>query len=193
MKGQSNLIDFVLSILFSVIILVVVAALAYSFYRNALTQDVTKSLNEVTLQISDAILKVYQQGKQSTASPTSGTSVLLATVNLNLPAKISSRNYEIDFVPINPLYASLTNVSIGGLNESYILKTDGAKIVARTTDDPIITVTKDLPNVDINIQGNAVDGINASLQYYRYNSGGTVYDKITLGNQQIIIDISHIS
>lgn len=193
MKGQSNLIEFVLSVLFSIIVLVAVSAIIYAFYRNALAQDMTKSLNEVTLQMSDSILKIYQQGKQSTASPLNSTSVLIATVNMNLPTKISNRNYEVDLIPINPLYASIVNVSIGGINLTYVIKTDGAKIIARSTDDPKITVSKDLPNVAVNIQGSAINGLNATLQYYRYNFNGTVYDKILLGNPGIIVDINQIS
>jgi len=192
-KGQSQLIEYVLTILFSVVILIGVTALIYSFYNNAQKQDVQNSLNEISLEVSNAILKIYQQGKSSTANPANSTSVLIASVNLNLPQKISNKNYEIDLIRINPLFTSVINFTVGGINVTPSIQTSGAKIVAKTTEDPKITLTKDLPNIDVNVQGSAFNGQNATLKYYRYNFNGTVYDKIILGEQGIIIDITQIS
>lgn len=139
------------------------------------------------------MLKIYQQGKQSTASPGNMTSVLIGTANLNLPIKISNKNYEIDLVPMNPLFVTIANITSAGTNVTYAVQTGGAKIVVKSLDDPKITITKDVPNIDASIQGTLVDGQNATLQYYRYNFNGTVYDKIILGQQPIIIDISTAS
>lgn len=193
MKGQSELLEYVLTIFFSLIVLLAVSAIIYTFYRNALTQDATKSLNQVALQVSDSILKIYQQGKQSTASPPNASVVLIASVDLNLPTKISGKNYEIDLIPINPLFSSVINFTVNNKNILYTIQPGGAKIIVKTTEDPIIMITKDLPNIDVNFQGTTKDGLNATLNYYRYNYNGTVYDKILLGNQPFIIDITRIS
>jgi len=192
-KGQAELIEYTLTVLFSVIILISVAAIAYTFYNNALKQDMKKSMDEVALQLSNAILKIYQQGKQSTASPANSTSILIASVNLNLPAKISNRNYEVDLIRENPLFTSVINFTVGSVNVTPSILTSGAKIVVKTIDDPKIVSSKDLPNIDVNVQGTVFNGINATLKYYRYNYNGTSYDKIVLGEQGIIIDITEIS
>jgi len=192
-KGQTEIIEYTLTILFSVIVLIAVSAIIYSFYTNAQTQDTQKSLNEAVLAVSNTILKAYQQGKQSTASPANSTSILIASVNLNLPTKISNRNYEIDLLRINPIFTSIINFTVGGVNVTPVIQTSGAKIVAKTTENPVISVTKDLPNIDVNVQGSVYNGLNSTIRYYRYNYNGTVYDKIILGDQGIIIDISQIS
>jgi len=191
-KGQSSLVEYVLTIFFSLIILVAVSAIVYSFYNSVLKQDVSKSLNQIDLEVADAIFKIYQQGKTSTSSPAQSTSILLASINLNLPTKISNRNYEIDFMPLNPIFMTISNVTAAGKNVSIIIQSSGAKIIAKTTEDPQIVITKDLSNIDVDIQGIVNSGINATLKYYRYNFNGTVYDKIVLGEQSIIIDISQM-
>lgn len=192
-KGQSNLIEYVLTILFSVIILIAISAITYSFYNSVVKQDVSRSLNEINLQIAGAISKIYQQGKASISSPSNSTSILLASVNLNLPTKISGRNYEIDLLPMNPIFATISNVTSQGMNVTILIQSSGARIVAKTTDDPKIVVSKDITNIDVNMQGSVVNGRNSTLKYYRYNFNGTIYDKIVLGGQGIIIDITQMS
>jgi len=192
-KGQSQIIEYALSVLFSVIILIAVAGIIYSFYKNAQLRDAQRSLDEVALQVSNSILKIYQQGKQSPSSPANSTSILIASVNLNLPTKISNQNYEIDLLRINPIFTSLINFTVNGINVTPSIQTSGAKIVAKTLESPEISVTKDLPNIDVNVQGSVFNGRNGTLKYYRYNYNGTLYDKIVLGEQGIIIDITQIS
>jgi len=191
-KGQSNLIEYVLSIFLSLIILIAVSGIIYSFYTSALRQDTYKSLNAINLEISSTISKIYQQGKSSTSSPSGSTIILLASVNLDLPMKISGKNYEIDLLPLNPIFATVTNVTSNGANVTMLIQSSGAKIIAKTTDNPQVVVSKDLTNIDVNVQGSTVNGQNATLRYYRYNFNGTVYDKIVLGGQGIIIDITQM-
>jgi hypothetical protein len=185
--------EYILTIFFSLIVLLVVSSLIYAFYNSVLTQDITKSLNEINSEVSSAIYKVYQEGKVSTASPANSTSVLLATVNLNLPQKVTNRNYEVDLIPINPLFATIANVTSGGLNITTLIQGSGSKIVSKTTDDPKISISKDLANINANVQGTVLSGVNATLKYYRYNFNGIIYDKIILGEQGITIDINQMS
>jgi hypothetical protein len=192
-KGQSSLIEYILTILFSVIILIAISGIIYAFYNNILKQDISRSLNEINLQTADAISKIYQQGKASTSSPSNSTSILLASVNLNMPTKISGKNYEIDLFPLNSIFATINNVTSQGMNVTMLIQSSGAKIVAKTTEDPKIVVSKDITNIDVNIQGAVINGINSTLKYYRYNFNGTIYDKIILGEQGIIIDITQMS
>lgn len=192
-KGQSNLIEYVLTILFSLIILVAVSTIIYSFYNSVSKQDLTRSLNQIDLEVSSAIYKIYQQGKASSTSPANSTSVLLANVNLNLPTKVSNRNYEVDLVPLNPLFATVSNVTTGGVSVTTLIQSSGGKIVAKTIDDPKIVISKDLTNINANVQGMILNGKNATLKYYRYNFNGNIYDKIILGEQGIIIDINQMS
>jgi hypothetical protein len=150
-------------------------------------------LNQIDLEVSSAIYKIYQQGKASSTSPANSTSVLLANVNLNLPTKVSNRNYEVDLVPLNPLFATVSNVTTGGVSVTTLIQSSGGKIVAKTIDDPKIVISKDLTNINANVQGMILNGKNATLKYYRYNFNGNIYDKIILGEQGIIIDINQMS
>lgn len=193
MKGQSQFVSYTITILLSLIVVVAVSGIIYTFYNNSLNQDAQKSLNEATLIISNGILKIYQQGKQSTSSPANSTSILIASLNLNLPSKISNKNYEIDLLRINPIFTSIVNFTISGTNVTPSIQSSGAKIIAKTTEKPTISVSKDIPNIDANVQGSVVDGRNATLKYYRYNFNGAISDKIILGEQGIIIDITQIS
>lgn len=192
-KGQANLIEYVLTILFSVVILVSITFLVYSFYSNAIRADVEKELTELSIQIDDSIVKLYKGAKDSKAQPSNSSSILISDTDLNLPNQVSRRNYEIFLVSSNPIWANIINFTVGNRTISNVMKTSGAKIVARTTQNPYVTVEYDIPNIDVSVQGKSVNGDESKLRYYRYNFNGTVYDKIVLGSSDILVDITNIS
>lgn len=192
-KGQANLIEYVLTILFSVVILIGVTTLIYSFYSAAIRTDAEKGLRELSIQIADNILKLYKNAKDSKAQPSNSSSILIGEIDLSLPSQVSRRNYEIFLVSTNPIWVNVINFTIGGQNVSSITKTSGAKIVAKTTQNPFVTMEYDIPNIDVSVQGRSVNGADSKLRYYRYNFNGTVYDKIVLGSSDILIEITSIS
>lgn len=192
-KGQANLIEYVLTISFGVIILISVTAMIYSFYSTTIRTDAEKGLRELSIQTAENILKLYKSAKDSKAQPPNSSSVLISEIDLSLPSQVSRRNYEIFLVSTNPIWTNIINFTIDNQNVSSAMKTSGAKIVAKTTQDPFVTVEYDIPNIDVGVQGRSQNGVGSKLRYYRYNFNDTVYDKIVLGSSDILVDITSIS
>lgn len=192
-KGQANLIEYVLTIAFSVIIFISVTAMVYSFYSSISKADVERGLKEISIQTSETILRLYKSAKDSKAQPSNSSSILISDVDLNLPSQVSKRNYEIYLVSSSSAWTNLVNFTLGNQTVSEITKTSGAKVVAKTTQAPVVTVEYDVPNIDIDLQGRSENGVESKLRYYRYNFNSTVYDKIILGSPYILIDITGIS
>lgn len=191
-KGQAELVEYIMTIAIGLIILTVISTLSYGFYRNAVKADLEKGLTELTIQTDENILKLYKTGKTSKAQPSNSSSILISDVNLNLPSQISKRNYEIYLVGSNPVWLNLINFTLNEQNVSSVTKISGAKVVARTTQDPYVTVERNMPNIEVGVQGRSENGKDSKLTYYRYNANGTVYDKIVLGSS-ILIDVTNIS
>jgi hypothetical protein len=130
--------------------------------------------------------------KDSKAEPSNSSSVLIGETDLKLPAQVSGKNYEIYLVSSNIVWTNIINFTINNQNISTLTRPAKAKVLARTTQDPFVTSEKDIPNVDISVQGKSTNGDNTKLRYYRYNFNGTVYDKIVLGSSNILVDVTNI-
>jgi len=193
MKGQSRFVGYMLTVLLSVLVLVSISALVYGLYRTALEREVTAELTQMATQVKDNVIKIYESGKNSKIQPSNYTSVLITDIDLNLPDNVAKLNYEIDLITASSLYSYITAATIGGVNVSGVKDASLAKIIAKTTQDPIIKVEFDLPNIDIIIQGKVRNGLNDFLRYYKYNQNSTIYDTVILGQSDIIIRINSIS
>jgi len=191
MKGQAKYIEYILTILLGVIFLVIISSLIYVFYTTSLKQEIRESLKQIALQVSHNILEAYEAGKTLKAQPSNYTSILLNEMDLNLPSSVSRRNYEIFLVSANPVWSTI-NFTVENQSISPIIETPGAKIVAQTTQDPIVSVEHALPNIDVSVQGKSENG-RGELRYYRYNLNGTIYDTVILGEAEILIAITSIS
>jgi len=192
-KAQSDVISFTLTVLFGVIILVSITALVLAIYDAQLKTNIKTSLGQITVQVRDNVLKLYENAKKSESSPSNYTSILLGEIDMQLPPDVAKKNYEVALVGANPLFGTLQNLTIDNQTLVFVVTTPGAKIIAMTAQDPIILVETDIQNLDVGVQGSVLNGQNAVLKYYRYNVNGTVKDKITLGNPDILVDITKIS
>jgi hypothetical protein len=67
------------------------------------------------------------------------------------------------------------------------------RIIAETTQDPIVSVEYDVPSIDADLQGRTLDPQNATMRYYRYNPNGTITDVIVLGESSLIGQITALS
>ena len=67
-----------------------------------------------------------------------------------------------------------------------------AKVIAKTTQRPIITYEYDVPNVPIKLQGKYSSGDDDTLRLIRYNYNGVLEDTIILGNSTLVIGVSSI-
>lgn len=192
-KGQAEIIEYVIIILLSVFLLSSVSIVVYNIYYSNLKSEIKNNLDQITLTTADNIVKLYDQGKNSKATVAQDSSVKIAEINLNFPTTISGRNYEVILTEPNLVWQNIGNISIGGQEILPSLITPGAKIIARTLQDPQITVERDVPNIDISLQGRSKNGQDCVLSYYRYNSSAVITDKIVLGREEILIKIESIS
>jgi len=191
-KAQANLIQYVLVTLFSVLVLVSVSSIFYTFYTNSMKVEIRETLTQLAVQTSGSIVTIYNDAKSTKYSPANYTSIMIKEVDMKFPTSVSNRNYEISLVSPSQLWASLAAVTIGGKNVSVVPQTSGAKVVAKTTQDPKITVEYDIPNLDLDVMGTSKNGIDTSLKYYRYNINGTTYDIIVLSEAGILAKITGV-
>ena len=192
MKGQSRFVSYMLTVLFSILVLTSISALVYTVYRAALEREIRAELAQIATQTKDNLIKIYDSGKNSRIQPTNYTSALISEIDLNLPDSVAKLNYEVDLISASSLYSYLTAATIGGVNISGIKDASAAKVIAKTTQDPIVALEFDLPNLDINIQGKIRNGLNDVLRYYRHNQNSTIYDTVILGQSDIIIRVTDI-
>lgn len=192
MRGQSRLVSYMMTVLFSILVLTSISALVYTVYRAALEREVRAELTQIATQTKDNLIKIYDSGKNSKIQPINYTSVLIIEADLNLPDGVAKLNYEVDLISAGSLYSYLTAATIGGVNISGTRDASAAKVIAKTTQDPIVALEFDLPNLDISIQGKIRNGLNDVLRYYRYNQNSTIYDVVILGQSDIIIRVTDI-
>jgi hypothetical protein len=151
-------------------------------------------LKEISAQTSDSILYLYNQAKESDASPKNSSSVILSSIDLKYPNQISGKNFEVELISSPGIWNQITNITINNANATILKETSsGAKIIAKTKQDPIISYEYDVPNVPIRLQGKYTPGGNDTLSLVRYNYNGTVEDVIILGNSSVIIGITSIN
>lgn len=190
-KAQANFISYTLTILFSVLMLSSVVMLFYTFYNTALQNEVRESLRQLAMQTSDSIIRIYENFKDVRANPSNYTNVLLYEGELKLPTAVSNRNYEVILVTANPSWSNIINITVENQTVYPIIMTSGAKVIARTTQDPKISVEYDIPNINAIVEGRSENGRNTKIRYYRNNMDGTLYDIITLGSQDVLVKITH--
>lgn len=191
-KGQAEVMGNVFAILFGVIILAAITALAYNIYMTQLRNEIENNLKHIGIEVSNNILRLYDTGKNSKFIPEANKTAKLAEINLNLPSQVSGRNYEIILMEANPIWIQISNISVGGRTPASSVTLSGAKIILRTTQSPKVTVEHEIPNVDTPVQGMSENGLNSTLIYYRYDLDGSNKDTIVFGSYDIIISIGGI-
>jgi len=150
-------------------------------------------LKQIAAQTADNILYLYDQAKESDASPTNSTSIILSSIDLNYPNQVVDRNFEVELVSSPGIWNVVTNITIDDVNATIRKEsTSGAKIIAKTTQKPIVSYEHDVANVPIGLQGKYRSGDDDTLRLVRYNYNDSLEDVIILGNSSIIIGISSI-
>jgi len=190
-KGQAQFIEHILTVLFSVLVVVGISALVYSFYYTSLQRESTTELRQVVTQTSDTLLKLYEIGKKSSVSPDTNKSILISSIDLTLPKQIGGENYELSLIGKRGVWSSIINMTIGGVTIIPTERTGGIKIIGRMIDSKV-EVEFDIPNLEIEVQG-MTNGENATMKYYRVNDNGTIFDSVVLGDSGVIIRIFGIS
>ena len=193
MKGQSKFIGYMLTVLFSIIVLAVISALIYNFYQSALDVEINSELTQIAIKVKDSVIKIYDIGKNSKVQPSNYSSILISELDLNLPRNVGNLNYEVSLVTAAPLFTYLTKTVQNDTNVSGVKQTSVARIIAKTIQDPIVNVEFDLPNIDLSVQGKVRNGVDDVLRYYRHNENVTVYDTVILGQFEIILRLTKVS
>jgi len=192
-KGQGKFIEYLMTVILSMLVLVAVTTMVNTFYLNALEANIQQSLDQLASQVSNEIVRYHQFAKEVKTQPQINSSVLLYETTLKLPNTISSRNYEIILATSNPFWISITVSNISNVNMTPITRTPGAKVVARTTQDPIVSVEKDIPNIDMDVEGIVQNGVSATLRYYKFNTQNVIYNVVTFGEPGIITKITSVT
>ncbi len=193
MKGISRFITYSLVILSSFVVLTLFTTLIYSYYNRVLETNIQVSLKQIAVQTADSILYLYEQAEESDASPVNSTSTTLSNIDLNYPNRVEDRNFEIQLMSSPGIWNMITNLTINNVNVTILKEsTSGTKIIAKTTQKPIVSYEYDITNVPIKLQGKYRSGGNDTLRLVRYNYNGSLEDIIILGNSSIIIGITSI-
>ena len=194
MKGLSRFVTYSLIILSSFVALTFFTTLIYGYYNRVLKTNIQVSLKQIAGQTTDNILYLYNQAKEFDATPTNSTSITLAVIDLNYPNQVVDRNFEVELVPSPGIWNVITGLTINNANATIRKEsTSGAKIIAKTTQKPIVSYEYDVANIPIKLQGKYRSGGSDTLRLVRYNYNGILEDVIILGNSSIIIGITSIN
>jgi hypothetical protein len=191
MKGLSNYISHALIVMLGFIIVTFFTTALYRIYDKILVSNMQAGLKQVTIQTMSGINYLYDESKKSNAAPTNSSSVVISDITLNYPEKISGRNFEVELISSPGIWNVITNLVIGDTIATINKETEsGSKIIAKTTQKPLITYEYDAPNIPVKLQGKFKSGVNDTLRVVRYNYNGTIENIIILGESNIIIGIT---
>ncbi len=185
MKGQSQFVGYVLTAFFGILIIGSILSLSYMLQRISIQNEIREELKQLAVHVSGEIIKLYDGLKNSEVVPQNNSIILLGKLNLKLPSKVAGKNYELALISSSAIWITITN-------SSSVVQPSNAKVLARTTQEPLVEIEEVIPNIDIDLQGAIRNGENGYLLYYRYNKNNIIQDVIILGNQDIIINIESV-
>jgi hypothetical protein len=191
MKGVSSFVEYSLVILLGVTLVTAVSFVVYSFYDTAVKTAIRGELRQISVQTSESVIKVYEIGKKSQTAPPINSTMQIATLSIPLPPQLAGKNYKITLVPAGSLWISVSNITIDQSLVAYTGITN-AKVMVETTQEPLLSSSQDIPNIDVHMQG-STHITNSSLTYYRYNINGNITDAIILGPSNIFIQLTGVN
>ena len=193
MKGISKFVNYSFMILISFVALGIFVTLIYGYYNHITKTNIQVGLEQIATQTSDKIIYLYDQAKESNADTANSTSVVISNIDLNYPTQIVDRNFEVELLSSPGIWNAITSITIEGEEVTIMKETSSsAKVIAKTTQKPIVTYEHDVPNVPIRLQGKYTPGDDDVLRLVRYNYNNNLVDTIILGNPTIVIGISSI-
>jgi len=191
MKGLSNYISYTLTMMLGFVIVAFFTTSLYKIYDRTVVSNIQAGLKQVTIQTMDGINYLYDESKKSDATPTNASSIVISDIALNYPEKISGKNFEIELISSPGIWNRITNLMIGDETATITKETEsGSKIIAKTTQKPLIAYEYDIPNIPVKLQGKFKSGVNDTLRLVRYNYNGTIENIVILGEDDIIIGIT---
>lgn len=178
-KGISPVLSHSVFMAVGVVLLIFLSALVWFIYTESIKQAIKTELILISQTLANKIIELYSL-KDSPVKPLERQSILLGEVNINLPEKVSGSHYAIEL--IGPCDIYITDLSES--NTSSCLP----KIIMNSY-QPKIQTNYTLP-IEIGMQGYADSGIQPiTIRYYRLSINNTIKDKITLGKEDILIEL----
>ena len=194
MKGISKFISYAITILFGFILLIFFSTLIYNYYDGILKNTIQAELKQICIQTENNIIQLQNQAKEFKTIPKLSSSLTISSVDLNYPNKLEGRNFEVELLSSPGIWNLVANITIEGRNVTIVKETgSSSKIIAKTTQNPVVIYVHEVPNIPIILQGKFRSGENDNLKIVRYNYNGTVEDRIILGESEIIVGIIKIS
>jgi len=194
MKGISKFISYAITILFGFILLIFFSTLIYNYYDGILKNTIQAELKQICIQTENNIIQLQNQAKEFKTIPKLSSSLTISSVDLNYPNKLEGRNFEVELLSSPGIWNLVANITIEGRNVTIVKETgSSSKIIAKTTQNPVVIYEHEVPNIPIILQGKFRSGENDNLKIVRYNYNGTVEDRIILGESEIIVGIIKIS
>lgn len=194
MKGVSRFVAYVLTILFGFTVLISFSMIIYGYYDRILRVNVRASLKQIAEQTSSSVVNLYSMAEKSDVQPSNSSSITISSIDLNYPSKVGGKNFKVSLVSASDLWVQVDNVTVSGkvvtIRKEY---SSGAKVVAETTQKPIVRYEHDVPNLPVSLQGSFRSGEDDLLRYVRYNYNGTINDAIIVGEPSLVVDITSMS
>ncbi len=191
-KSQVSFLDFLLATLLSIAVLISIYSLSTSIYRKWLIEELKAELNLISLRISNEIIKAYGIAREVSYVPENFSVFLIYEKNLELPNSLKGRSYEIYLINANPIWVSISNVSSEGKDIRTKIKSGGIKLIGRIIQDPKIEIEKNLPNIDVIVEGKIESGGSYNFKYYRVNFNNKSFEFALIGNYNILAKITNI-
>jgi hypothetical protein len=194
MKGVSRFVTYSFTVLLGFIVLIVFSSLIYGYYDQVLKSNIKAGLKQITIQTLFGIIKLHDLGLDAHAYPKNSSSIVISSISLNYPDKVSGKDFEIELISSPGVWNLITNMTIDG--KDVIVKkvtSSGSKIIAKTTQSPFVIYEYEVPNIPVILQGKFVSRENDSLSLVRYNYNGFIEDRIILGEENIIIGVMNVS
>ncbi|MEM5790825.1 MAG: hypothetical protein QXP77_02150 [Candidatus Aenigmatarchaeota archaeon] len=191
-KSQVSFLDFLLATLLSIAVLISIYSISTAVYRRWLIDQLKADLKFASLRISNEIIKAYGVAREVSYLPENFSAFLIYEKDLELPDCLKGRNYEIYLTSANQIWISITNISSEGKKIGANINTGGIKLIARTIQDPEVSVEINLPNIDVITEGKIESGRNYNLKYYRANLNGEIFEFALIGNYNILAKITNI-
>ncbi|MDI6825715.1 MAG: hypothetical protein QMD36_00775 [Candidatus Aenigmarchaeota archaeon] len=191
MKGVSKFISYAITILFGFTILIFLSTLIYNYYDEIIQNTIKAELKQICIQTANSIIQLHNLAKEFDAYPETNSSIIISSIDLDYPNKVGGKNFEVELLSSPGIWNLVTNITIEGKNVTIVKETSSSsKIVAKTTQKPIVVYEYDIPNIPIVLQGKFRSGESDTLRLVRYNYNE---DRIILGESEIIVGITSIS
>ncbi|MFB6088513.1 MAG: hypothetical protein ABEK36_01915 [Candidatus Aenigmatarchaeota archaeon] len=175
-KGLSSFVSHILALAISIIILSIVAANLFGYYRDTVEQSQRTQARIVSGEIAENIIRLYTNYKDSGTIPSEGESITLGKVKLSVPQKISGRSYIISFQDNDEYWIS---VDVEGAESDHVERRF-SRVKISTMGTNSISESYSLNNIEIDLEGRVRKTDEVVLKYIRTNISGKIKDRIVM-------------